>query len=153
MALTQVAGGLIASGQTITSPTITSPTISGNANMTGGTKYQVGGVTTNALAWANFTNSGSAITVRASYNISSFTFSAAYSFTMNFTNALSDANYVVIGTSGDSGGSSTTGHIGTYTPSNSSISSKTTSAVALYSVAFNNSNPAYFDNNIVVFGN
>jgi len=116
-------------------------------------KVQSNSVTTNALAWANFTNSGSAITVRASYNISSFTFSTAYNFTMNFTNALSDANYVVIGTSGDSGGNSTTGHIGTYTPSNSSISSKTTSAVALYSVAFNNSNPAYFDNNIVIFGN
>jgi hypothetical protein len=32
MALTQVTGGLIASGQTITTPTITTPTITGQLN-------------------------------------------------------------------------------------------------------------------------
>jgi len=104
-----------------------------------------------AKAWANFTNSGSSITVRASYNVSSFTFTNAYTFIMNFTNALSDANYVVLGNTGNSGGSTTTGSIGTCTPSNSSFSNKTTTSVTLETVAFNNSNPAYFDNNVVIF--
>lgn len=123
------------------------------ADGSGVLKIQSNSVTTNALAWANFTNSGSAITVRASYNVSSITFTSVYLFTLNFSNALTDTNYVVLGVSGNSGSTSTSGGIGTYTPSGTSYSSKTTSSVALASVAFNNNNPAFFDNNVIVFGN
>lgn len=77
--------------QTLTNKTLTTPTISGNANMTGGTKYQVGGVATNALAWVNF--AGSSGTRNASYNVSSVTRSTTGQYTINFASALTDANY------------------------------------------------------------
>jgi hypothetical protein len=46
-----------------------------------------------AKAWVNFT--GSTAAIRASYNVSSITRSAAGRWTVNFTNAMTDANYVV----------------------------------------------------------
>jgi hypothetical protein len=78
--------------QTLTNKTLTTPTISGNANMTGGTKYQVGGVATNALAWVNFNGTGT-VAIRSSYNVSSITDNGTGDYTVNFANALSDANY------------------------------------------------------------
>lgn len=78
--------------QTLTNKTLTTPTISGNANMTGGTKYQVGGVATNALAWVNFNGSGT-VAIRSSYNVSSITDNGTGDYTVNFTSALTDANY------------------------------------------------------------
>jgi hypothetical protein len=76
---------------TITSPTLATPTISGNANMTSGTKYQVSGVATNALAWVNW--NGSTAAIRSSYNVSSVTRSSTGTYIVNFATALSDANY------------------------------------------------------------
>ena len=90
----------LASSLSLTTPTLTSPTISGNANMTGGTKYQVSGVTTNALAWVNF--AGGTGTVTSGYNVSSVTRNSTGNYTINFTNALSDANYVITGMLSDS---------------------------------------------------
>jgi hypothetical protein len=46
-----------------------------------------------AKAWVNFT--GSTAAIRASYNVSSVTRTAAGRWTVNFTNAMTDANYVV----------------------------------------------------------
>jgi hypothetical protein len=46
-----------------------------------------------AKAWVNFSSSGGTITVRASYNISSVVRNATGYYTINFTNALADANY------------------------------------------------------------
>jgi hypothetical protein len=50
-----------------------------------------------AKAWVNF-NGVSSITVRASYNVSSVTRNNTGDYTVNFTNALPDANYSVVGT-------------------------------------------------------
>ena len=44
-----------------------------------------------AKAWVNFT--GSTAAIKASYNVSSITRASAGQYTINFTNALSDANY------------------------------------------------------------
>ena len=47
-----------------------------------------------AKAWVNF--NGSTAVIRASYNVSSITRTAAGTYYLNFTNALVDANYIGI---------------------------------------------------------
>ena len=76
--------------------------ITQTADGSGVIKVQSNGVTTNALAWVNFngTLSGT-ITPRANYNVGSVTKNSTGDYTINFTSALSDANYVVCGTAGD----------------------------------------------------
>ena len=54
-------------------------------------KVQSNGVTTNALAWVNFT--GSTAAIKASYNVSSVTRASTGVYTVTFTNATTDANY------------------------------------------------------------
>jgi hypothetical protein len=51
-----------------------------------------------AKAWVNFGYVSSAITVRASYNVSSVTRTSAGNYSVTFTNALTDANYCITGT-------------------------------------------------------
>jgi hypothetical protein len=66
------------------------------ADGSGVIKLQSNGVTTNALAWVNFNGtSATPITPRANYNISSVTKNGTGDYTLNFTSALSDANYTV----------------------------------------------------------
>ena len=60
-------------------------------------KLQSAGVTTNALAWVNF-NGVTTVTIKSSYNISSVTRSSTGTYVLNFSNAMIDANYSVIGT-------------------------------------------------------
>ena len=45
-----------------------------------------------AKAWVNY--NGTAATIRASHNVASVTKNATGDYTINFTNALADANYV-----------------------------------------------------------
>jgi hypothetical protein len=51
-----------------------------------------------AKAWVNFNGTGT-VAIRASYNVSSITDNGTGDYTINFTNALADANYSVVGTS------------------------------------------------------
>jgi hypothetical protein len=55
-------------------------------------------------AWVNF-NGTSTVAIRASYNVSSITDNGTGDYTVNFTNALADANYAVCGASGNVGAS------------------------------------------------
>ena len=57
-------------------------------------QVQSNGVNTNAQAWVNY--NGVSQTIRASYNISSVTRTGAGLYTVNFTNAMVDANYCVL---------------------------------------------------------
>ena len=51
--------------------------------------------TINAVkAWVNFNGTGT-VAIRASYNVSSITDNGTGNYTVNFTNALTDANYSV----------------------------------------------------------
>jgi len=52
-----------------------------------------------AKAWVSFTGTGT-VTIRASYNVSSITDNGTGDYTINFTNALPDANYSVVSTAG-----------------------------------------------------
>lgn len=58
-------------------------------------KVQSGGVTTNALAWVNF-NGNTGVIIRSSYNVGSITKNTTGDYTVNFANALSDANYSTV---------------------------------------------------------
>lgn len=51
-------------------------------------------------AWVNFNGTGT-VAARASFNVSSITDNGIGDYTVNFTNALADANYAVLGTVGD----------------------------------------------------
>lgn len=68
-----------------------------------------------AKAWVNF--NGSTATIRTSYNVSSVTRNTTGDYTVNFTNALADANYSAV-----YGGASSASNMGRY------ISSITASA-------------------------
>ena len=47
-------------------------------------------------AWVNFNGTGT-VAIRASYNVSSITDNSPGFFTINFTNAMPDSNYVAVG--------------------------------------------------------
>jgi hypothetical protein len=132
----------------ISSPTLTTPTISGNANMTGGTKYQVSSVTTNAIAWVNFNaSSGSSAVIRSSYNVSSVTYNSTGTYTINYTNALSDANYCITGTAtGPSYGATTRVLNVALAPTTTSVQVAVTTSTTAASVDSISTNVAIFGN-------
>lgn len=70
--------------------TLVISTLSDGTNSTSTTNCISG----SAKAWVNF-NGVSGASIRASYNVSSITYVASGKYTINFTNAMSDANYAV----------------------------------------------------------
>ena len=100
-----------------------------------------------AKAWVNFNGTG-VVAIRASFNVSSITDSGVGSYGVNFTNALSDANYSAVATitpgsslnplvptlAGDGSGSySTTAlAIGTWNQNSTSLSDTSRVAVAVF---------------------
>ena len=79
------------------------------ADGSGVLKCQANGVTTNALAWVNF-NGATAGTnaTRSSYNVTSVTKNSAGDYTINFTNAMTDTNYLMVGGISSNASSSST---------------------------------------------
>ena len=73
----------------------TSAGLTQTADTSGIVKLQSNGVTTNALAWVNFNGTNGSI--RSAYNVSGVTRNGAGDYTITFTTALSDTNYVVVG--------------------------------------------------------
>jgi len=60
-------------------------------------------------AWVNFdgtTNTGGNCDIRASGNVSSVTDNSTGNYTVNFTSAMPDANYSIVGSSGSQGSTS-----------------------------------------------
>jgi hypothetical protein len=74
----------------------TSTGLVSTADTSGIIKLQSNGVTTNAQAWGNF-NGNPTLAVRATYNVTSITRTSIGFYTVNFTNAMADTNYVVTG--------------------------------------------------------
>lgn len=54
-------------------------------------------------AWVDFTVAGTTVTVQASYNVSGVVRNAAGDYTVSFTTAFADANYVMAGTANANG--------------------------------------------------
>jgi len=99
-----VVGEGIAPGTTVSSIASTTVTLSANANTTLSadpvTFYSASKILTPAVvgsqlcrAWVNF-NGTSTVAIRASFNVSSITDNGTGDYTVNFTTALADANYV-----------------------------------------------------------
>jgi hypothetical protein len=74
--------------------TIVASTLSDGTNSTSTTNCIQG----SAKAWANF--NGNNGTVRSSFNISSITYNGTGDYTVNFTTAMPNANYSIVGTAG-----------------------------------------------------
>jgi hypothetical protein len=68
--------------------TLVVSTLSDGTNSTSATNPIMG----SAKAWVNFNGTGT-VAIRASYNVSSITDNGTGDYTVNFTNALVDANY------------------------------------------------------------
>lgn len=113
--------------KTLTSPTLTSPTVNSapTATVSGDAPLYYNRV------WANLNCATGTASVRASGNVSSITDNAVGDFTLNFSNALSDANYAVEGITG-----------GSDAPANNvaTVNTKLTSGLTTSSVRFYTTN-------------
>ena len=114
-----------------------------SADASGVLKVQSNGVTTNALAWVNFNGTTSPGTIRSAYNVSSVTKVSTGIFDVNFTNALSDANYAAV--------CSGSGYPASYAHVLEVQTTATTNVrvISNYSTAFQD----FTINNVVIFGN
>lgn len=83
-------GGASTLSTTVASPTFTTPNINSAqiATVTGTAPLYA------ARAWVNFNGTGT-VAIRASGNVSSITDNGTGDYTVNFTNAMPDANYAV----------------------------------------------------------
>ena len=81
-----------------------------------------------AKAWVNFNSSGT-VAIRESGNLSSITDVSTGLFTLNFTTAMSDANYAVVGSGGNDSNDLRTININfDVTPTSSAVQVNCTSA-------------------------
>jgi hypothetical protein len=109
------------------------------ANAVGATQIANGSVTAAKLgtteqkqickAWVNFNGTTSPGTIRSSYNVSSVTKNGTGDYTVNFSTAMADANYVLAGTNSYnlSTSGSSTAILAPYIKSTSSIRIRTNS--------------------------
>jgi hypothetical protein len=81
------------SGATIPTATITTGTVT-TLNTPTGVLATQNGMTGIAKAWVNFTGSATP-TIVGSFNVSSITYNTTGDYTINFTTAMSNANYVI----------------------------------------------------------
>jgi hypothetical protein len=121
--------------QTLTNKTLTSPTLT-TPNIDSAQVSTVSGSAPlfMARAWVNFNGTGT-VAIRGSGNVSSITDNGTGNYTVNFTTAMTDANYAITGAGGEGG---TTG-MGQRTPSIGTVS---TSSVLIASI---NQDATYVD--------
>jgi len=117
--------------------------ITQTADGSGLIKLQSNGVTTNALAWVNF--AGASGTRNAYYNVSSVTLNSAGNYTITFTTAQTDANYVSI--------ASTTGSTTTAGGVSWQFTSPSTSSVVFNTYLGNTATTFSYPIQIAIFGN
>jgi hypothetical protein len=93
---------LQSNGTTRLTVTSTGTTITGTQSVSGNLSFNSGygssAVAYGCRAWVNFNGSGGA-SIRASGNVSSVTYNGSGDYTVNFTNAMPDANYSTVTTS------------------------------------------------------
>ena len=92
--------------QTLTNKTLTSPTLT-TPNIDSAQIATVSGTAPLYFcrAWVNFNGTGT-VAIRASGNVSSITDNGVGDYTINFTTAISDANYAMSGTSSNANSAS-----------------------------------------------
>ena len=99
---------VVISGNTSGSITLNAPAVAGTTtlNLPATTGTVLNDATCGVCrAWVNFNGTGT-VAIRASFNVSSITDNGTGDYTANFTTALSDANYSVVGISNNSASNS-----------------------------------------------
>lgn len=97
-------------------------------------------------AWVNFNGTG-VVSIRQSFNVSSITDNGTGDYTVNFSNAMSDANYSVTGTAGQ-----TTSAIGVLALfSNSGAANPSTTAVRIFTRNMANNPDDFPFDNVAIF--
>jgi hypothetical protein len=117
--------------------TLVITTLSDGTNSTSATNL----VKAPCVAWVNFDGTGT-VAIRASYNVSSITDNGTGDYTVNFTNALTDANYTPVVSTAGSFGVSTIGFSINTNSSGFSETAPTTTAFRFVNV---NSGGTYYD--------
>jgi hypothetical protein len=104
-----------------------------------------------AKAWVNFNGSGTPA-IRTSFNVSSVTSSSTGVYTINFTNAMVDANYVVTTESAPDNNATTAGAwiTGVFSASGSGPLLKTSTQVQIRTGALNGASPVIFNGGVVI---
>ena len=124
--------------------TLTISTLSDGTNSTSSTNCIQG----SAKAWVSFSVSGGVCTRLSSYNVSSVTYNSTGNYTVNFTNALTDANYSYAGSALTTG--TGTAYFGTVCL-NYNNPTKTTTAIRLYVWGNSNANTNLITSTDVTF--
>jgi hypothetical protein len=105
--------------------TLVITTLSDGTNSTSATNCIQG----SAKAWVNFNGTGT-VAIRASYNVSSITDNGTGNYTVNFTNALVDANYVGVFGCDDNGNTTTMNYRNGGTKTTTAFQVSTVAAIA-----------------------
>jgi hypothetical protein len=122
--------------------TLTTTTISDGTNSTSSTNCIQG----SAKAWVNYNASSGTASIRASYNVTSVTVTATGYHTITLTNALTDANYSVVGSFSANYGSANAGGMSLFTTNSGPTEiAPTTTVFGVYMVTTGNVayNPKY----------
>jgi hypothetical protein len=114
--------------------TLVITTLSDGTNSTSATNCIQG----SAKAWVQFNGTG-AVAVRNSYNVSSITDHGTGNFTINFTNAMPNANYVLLGS---------TDYAGVISEDTINVV-RTTTAIRIFTTQTTNASPVDYGNNSV----
>ena len=130
---------LVIAGDTSGQVTIAAPAVAGTTTLTlpATTGIVLNDATVGVCrAWVNFNGTGT-VAIRASFNVSSITDNGTGDYTVNFTTAMTDANYSPVITGGTSAGADSFGFYGHHTTSTGS-----------YRARFNNTGGGAFDFNL-----
>lgn len=89
------------SATTLSATTLNANTLYADGTLLANSGFGSTANTFGCRAWANFNTNITTIVIRASGNISSITDNGTGDYTINFTNAMPDANYAFLATSSD----------------------------------------------------
>lgn len=95
-----------------------------------------------ARAWVSFNGTGT-VAIRQAFNVTSITDNGTGAYTVNFTTAMSDADYAILATSGDGAGTNYR------VVQTSDATAPTTSAVRVQCLTQNSGNPQATDHSRV----
>lgn len=90
-----------------------------------------------AKAWVNFNGNGT-LAVRDSYNVSSVTDNAVGDYTVNFTTAFADTDYMWTGSMMSTAATAITRSLQLHRPTSTTITAPTTSSIRLTATDFSN---------------
>lgn len=128
-------------GGSVTGPVTVSSTLSVTENFSFNSGYGSSAVAYGCRAWVNFNGTGT-VAIRASGNVSSITDNGTGTYTVNFANALPDANYCV-----NAGCKNSTNVDHNYYAAVNRNTAQTTTSVRIVTIYF--SNLTAFDNDFV----